>query len=46
VTVCHLANLAYWHNRKLRWDPAKEQFVGDAEANTWIAREVRGPWKV
>ena len=21
VTVCHLANLAYWNRRKLRWDP-------------------------
>ncbi len=46
VTVCHLGNLAYWHGRKLRWDPAKEQFIGDAEANTWLDREKRGPWKV
>jgi predicted dehydrogenase len=46
VTVCHLGNLAYWHDRKLRWDPAKEQFIGDAEANTWLDREKRGPWKV
>ena len=46
VSVCHLGNLAYWHNRKLKWDPAKEQFIGDAEANTWLDREERGPWKV
>lgn len=46
VTVCHLGNLAYWHDRKLRWDPAREQFIGDAEANTWLDREKRGPWKV
>ncbi len=46
VTVCHLGNLAYWHDRKLRWDPAKEQFLDDAEANTWLDREKRGPWKV
>lgn len=46
VTICHLANLAYWHKRPLKWDPATEQFVGDAEATTWKTREVRGPWKV
>lgn len=46
VTVCHLGNLAYWHDRKLRWDPAREQFIGDVEANTWLDREKRGPWKV
>lgn len=46
VTICHLANLAYWHKRSLKWDPAAEQFVGDAEANTWKTREYRGPWKV
>ena len=46
VTVCHLGNLAYWHGRKLKWDPAKERFVGDEEANTWLDVEKRGEWKV
>jgi predicted dehydrogenase len=46
VTVCHLGNLAYWNHRKLKWDPAKEQFVGDAEANQWLDRPKRGIWKV
>lgn len=45
VTVCHLGNLAYWNHRRLKWDPAKEQFVGDAEANTWLDRAKRGSWK-
>ena len=45
VTVCHLGNLAYWNKRKLKWDPAAEQFVGDAEANTWLQRERRAPWQ-
>jgi predicted dehydrogenase len=35
VTVCHLANLAYWHGRALKWDPARWEFPGDAEANGW-----------
>jgi predicted dehydrogenase len=46
VTVCHLGNLAYWNKRPLKWDPAKEKFVGDKEANQWLDREKRGGWKV
>ncbi|MGA1235753.1 MAG: Gfo/Idh/MocA family oxidoreductase [Limisphaerales bacterium] len=45
VTVCHLGNLAYWNKRALRWDPQAERFIGDAEANTWLDREKRDPWK-
>ena len=41
VTVCHLVNLAYWHHRKMTWDPAKWEFPGDAEANAWRTRERR-----
>src|SRR5207247_1778108 len=26
ATVCHLANIGYRLGRKLKWDPAKEQF--------------------
>jgi hypothetical protein len=44
VTVCHLGNLAYWNKRKLRYDPKTWQFVGDAEANTWLDRERRAPY--
>ena len=44
ATVCHLGNLAYWYHRRLKWDPQQWQFVGDAEANTWLDRERREPW--
>ncbi|MCX8036643.1 MAG: Gfo/Idh/MocA family oxidoreductase [Candidatus Sumerlaeia bacterium] len=46
VTVCHLGNLAYWHKRPLKWDPEKERFIGDEEANTWLDRPKRAPWKL
>ncbi|MCU0784954.1 MAG: Gfo/Idh/MocA family oxidoreductase [Verrucomicrobia bacterium] len=46
VTVCHLGNLAYWNHRHLRWDPKEEQFIGDKEANTWLDRAKRAPWKI
>src|ERR1035441_8031212 len=46
VTVCHLGNLAYWHHRHLQWDPVKERFVGDEEANQWLDRPKRAPWQV
>jgi hypothetical protein len=45
VSVCHLGNLAYWNHRHLKWDPKKEKFIGDKEANTWLDRAKRAPWK-
>ena len=33
ATVCHLGNLAMRLGRELQWDPAKEQFVSDDQAN-------------
>jgi len=44
VTVCHLGNLALWNKCALQWDPAKEQFVGNPQANQWLDCEKRAPW--
>jgi len=45
-TVCHLGNIARWLNRKLKWDPEAEQFIGDDEANGLVAREQRKPYQI
>ena len=29
VAITILGNLAYWNSRRLRWDPAKWEFVDD-----------------
>ena len=32
--------------RPLRWDPEKEQFLNDGEANALLDRPMRAPWKL
>jgi predicted dehydrogenase len=44
VTVCHLANIARWLKRPLKWDPVREEFLGDDEANRLRSRAMREPW--
>jgi len=44
MTVCHLGNIAQWLRRPLKWDPAKEEFIGDAQAARWLDRPRRDPW--
>jgi len=43
-SVCLLGDIAMRLGRKLRWDPAKEEFVGDADANRMLYRPMRAPW--
>lgn len=45
-TACHAAALSWILNRKLKFDPAKEEFVGDDEANGLRTRAARAPWAV
>ena len=44
--VCHTAYLAWLLGRKLTFDPAKEEFVGDDEANRMRSRPMREPWRI
>jgi predicted dehydrogenase len=42
--VCQLANIGYQLRRMLRWDPVREEFTDNAEANRLRYRENRSPW--
>ena len=44
ASVCHLGNIAMLTGRRLRWDPEKENFIDDAEANRMLSRPMRSPW--
>ena len=41
---CILANMSLQLGRSLRWDAAKGQVAGDAEANRLLRRAYRKPW--
>ena len=43
-TVCHLSDIAMRLGRRLRWDPEREEFPGDWEANRMLSRAMRAPW--
>ena len=44
ASVCNLANIAYKLNRTLEWDPEKEKFKGDGEANKLRTKKYRKPY--
>jgi predicted dehydrogenase len=46
ATICHLANIGYKLRRNLVWDPEKEHFVDDKEANKLLDHAMREPWKL
>jgi hypothetical protein len=46
TTVCNLGQIGMVLGRKLKWDPAKEEFVGDDMANRLRTRAMRSPWSL
>lgn len=44
--LSHLGNIAFRTGRVLHFDPVKETFPGDEEANRLLAREYRAPYVV
>lgn len=44
--VCHAAYIAWQLGRTLKFDPVKEEFLGDEEANRMRSRAQREPWQL
>ncbi|HEV56093.1 MAG TPA: Gfo/Idh/MocA family oxidoreductase [Phycisphaerales bacterium] len=44
MTTVHAANICMWLRRDMRYDPVKEAFINDDEANRLRARAMREPW--
>jgi predicted dehydrogenase len=46
VSLLHLANISIRTGRAIRWDPAAEHVLGDAEANRLVDVPMRAPWRL
>lgn len=46
ASLGHLAHIAFRLGRPLRWDPARESFPDDPDANRLLSRPWREPWRV
>ena len=46
VSACHLANIAMRLGRTLKFDPVKEDFIGDAEATAMLSRPQRPEYAI
>jgi predicted dehydrogenase len=44
ATVCHLSAISERLKRPIKWDPATELILGDAEASRWLDRPRRAPY--
>jgi len=43
--ACHATNMAIFLRRKLTYDPKKNEFIGDEEANRLRSEALRDPWR-
>jgi len=46
ASVCNIGNIAYRLNRPLQWDPKKEIFKNDKEANALLGRTMNNEWGI
>jgi predicted dehydrogenase len=45
-STCQVANICWLLRRKLQWDPTKERFVNDPQADRLLNRVYRQPWRL
>ncbi|MEO2015714.1 MAG: Gfo/Idh/MocA family oxidoreductase [Fuerstiella sp.] len=46
LEICHLSNIAMRLDREIKWDPARREIIGDAQANSFLARENRKGYEI
>jgi len=44
--ISHVSDIAIRCGRKVVWDPVKEEFIGDDQANRMTSRAHRPPWRL
>lgn len=44
--ACHAANISLFLGRKVLYDPKKNEFIGDEEANRLRSEALREPWRI
>jgi hypothetical protein len=44
ASVGHLGQIAMTTGRKIKWDPEKEEIIGDPGASALLGRPYRAPW--
>ena len=46
ISACHAANICRRLGRTVKWDPVREVFIGDEQANRLRTRAYRQPWRL
>ena len=46
MIACHLGNIAQRLGRQVKWDVENEKMFEDPEAQSYVARKYRPPWKL
>ncbi len=44
ASIGHLCQIAFLTGRKIKWNPEKEEIIGDAAAASLLGRAPRSPW--
>ena len=45
-TICHLDDIAIRLAGKLKWNPQKEEFINNENANRMLTGPMRSPWRL
>ncbi len=45
-TISQLSEIAIRTGRKIRWNPEKEEIIGDETASRMLSRPMRSPWRL